>query len=39
MLSKLASYQISDAALLGFVVVAFIAGAALTIFAYAVQSH
>lgn len=39
MLARLAQLQIADSVLLGAVVMAFIAGAALTIVAYAVQSH
>ena len=39
MLVRLAQCQVSDSAMLGLTVVAFVAGVALTIFAYAVQTH
>lgn len=39
MLARLAQLQVGDTTLLGVVVSAFIAGAALTILAYAIQTH
>ena len=39
MLARLAQVQITESVLLGAVVTAFIVGAALTIIAYAIQSH